>query len=413
MLTTQDREILRRLGAEYMEYASLPVQKEKRDLWKALNRCEMARPMVNIDQLPWNELNDTGELTCQVSDPWWQEFEKGLRRTLYQWRHFPADMVLEPFLTIPLSLGTNGYGLAAQCDSRVQHVGETATARHYNTVLAEMEDLEKIQDLEIQYDAKESRLHLEEAEEIFQGIAPVIAGHGMTFHVGVWDKLSEYMGVEQVFYDIVDRPEFLHAPMRRITDATLAGIRQASALRVVDDIAKTCHCSYTYNDEQLPDFGTGKGSISQNSWAFGLAQVLTSVSPAAFEEFELPYITEMAREFDRIYYGCCDRLDNKLDLVRKIPNVRKVSCSPWSNRKAFAEKLGPGLILSNKPTPAFLAAGQMDEDAIREDLEFTCRCAKENSVPVEFILKDISTVQFEPTRLTRWAEIAMETVQNW
>ena len=120
MLTIQDREILRRLGTEYMEYASLPVQKEKRDLWKALNRCEMARPMVNIDQLPWDELNSSGELTCQVSDPWWQEFEKGLRRTLYQWRHFPVDMVLEPFLTIPLSLETNGYGLATQCDSRLQ-----------------------------------------------------------------------------------------------------------------------------------------------------------------------------------------------------------------------------------------------------------------------------------------------------
>ena len=52
MLTQNDRDILRRLAGAYMEYALLPVQKEKRDLWKALNRLAPQRPMVNIDQLP-------------------------------------------------------------------------------------------------------------------------------------------------------------------------------------------------------------------------------------------------------------------------------------------------------------------------------------------------------------------------
>jgi tRNA threonylcarbamoyladenosine modification (KEOPS) complex Pcc1 subunit len=43
-------------------------------------------------------------------------------------------------------------------------------------------------------------------------------------------------------------------------------------------------------------------------------------------------------------------------------------------------------------------------------LKWTVDLAKANNVNLEIILKDISTVRFEPSRLTRWADIAMEIV---
>lgn len=132
-----------------------------------------------------------------------------------------------------------------------------------------------------------------------------------------------------------------------------------------------------------------------------------------FEEFELPYISRMAEKFGMIYYGCCDRLDDRLDIVKRIPHVRKVSCSPWSDRAHFAAEIGPKLIMSNKPTPALLATDSFDEDAVRRDLELTCRLAKENGVNLEFLLKDISTVRGDPHRLTRWADTAMRVVEAW
>jgi hypothetical protein len=39
--------------------------------------------------------------------------------------------------------------------------------------------------------------------------------------------------------------------------------------------------------------------------------------------------------------------------------------------------------------------------------------AKRYNVPLEMILKDISTVQNDPTRLWRWAEIAAEETANF
>ena len=99
-MNIMERDILRRLVTEYMEAASLPVQREKIRLWKALNRSRMERPMITIDQLPWNELA-CEELTLQIGDPYWRGVENNLRQTLYKWRHFRVDMVLDPFISIP------------------------------------------------------------------------------------------------------------------------------------------------------------------------------------------------------------------------------------------------------------------------------------------------------------------------
>ena len=240
-----------------------------------------------------------------------------------------------------------------------------------------------------------------------------VSDHGVGFHIGVWDALSMFMGVEDIYFDIIDRPDFIHALMDRITNSALSGIEQANALGVHDDIVNACHCSYIYTDQLLPDFGAGRGPVSKNCWAFGMAQLFSSVSPATTEEFELPYVSKMAEKFGMVYYGCCEALDDRLDIVKRIPNVRKVSCSPWSNRKNFAQRIGTELVMSNKPTPAYLAPHSFEPEIIKADLEQTMELAKANNVNLEFILKDISTVRGQPGRLGEWERIAMSVVESW
>ncbi|MGI5893096.1 MAG: hypothetical protein ACOX6P_00725 [Candidatus Merdivicinus sp.] len=411
-LNQKERQLLRDLASRYMEIATLPVQAEKRDLWKSLNRNQMQRPMVAIDQLPWNELNTDGFLTCQITDPFWKNIEWELRSTIYKWEHFPVDMVVEPFLTIPKAIQNSGYGIGVQQNIKATDAQNSVVSHQYLNQLQTEEDLEKIKDMHFTHDAAESERRIKASQELFDGIAPVVLNGGPIFHLGVWDYISMLMGVENVYIEMMDRPEFLHQIMERFTQSVLNGIKEANDLAIHNDISNTCHCSYTYTDELLPDFGKGKGPHSQNCWAFGLAQLFSSVSPAAFAEFEIPYIRRMAEPFGMIYYGCCDRLDDRLDVVKTIPHLRKVSCSPWSNREAFAEKIGPDLIMSNKPTPAYVAGDTLDEAEIRRDLRRTIDAAKNYHVNLELILKDISTVRYQPERLTRWAEIAMEEVNR-
>ena len=55
-----------------------------------------------------------------------------------------------------------------------------------------------------------------------------------------------------------------------------------------------------------------------------------------------------------VYYGCCEALDRKLDMVKKIPNLRKISITPWANLERAAEIIGRNYVVSTKPNPANL-----------------------------------------------------------
>jgi len=130
------------------------------------------------------------------------------------------------------------------------------------------------------------------------------------------------------------------------------------------------------------------------------------------EEFELAYFRELAGYFGGIYYGCCKRIDDRLELVIKIPNQRKVSCSPWSDQDSFAEKIGPKITMSAKPNPSYLAMDSVNYDSVERDLRRTVDTAKRHNVNLELILKDVSTVRYAPARLDKWNELAMRIVSD-
>ena len=333
---------------------------------------------------------------------------------MYKWNHFPVDMVVEPLLTIPFCATNSGSGIHVQEDTIATDITSTVCSHAYKNQLETEEDIEKIQDRTVVLDKEKSVEWLEAAKYVFDGIIPVRQAGGASInHLGIWDSLAMYMGVENIYFDLVDRPEFIHKIMNRMTESYLAGIRQANELGLVDTSESACHCSIVYNDEQLSDFGAGKSNDSHHGWALGMAQLFTAVSPEITAEFEVPYISRLAEQFQMIYYGCCDRLDDRLDIVSKIPNVKKISCSPWSDREVFAEKLRKDIIMSNKPTPTYLAGDSMNLDLIAADLRKTCSVAKTNGVSVEMILKDITTVKYQPHRLTEWANCAMKVVENF
>lgn len=401
-ISQKEKQILRALAQQYMEYASLPVQKQKRELWAALNNGHMERPMFTIDQIPWHEMDVDGSLICHVQDPYWQSVEKNLRQQIYKWEHCPADMVLLPCILIPHIYRNTGYGLDVKEERLVADAKSDVAAHLYQSQFFDLEDVQKIQIPHITPCPDDEKQTMALAAEIFAGIAPAVF-QGTVMHLGFWDFLSQWLGVENCYYQLIDNPELLHALMRRLTDATIELIGQMNRHELFDTQSFTCHCSYTFSS--APSAGP---SVSQNAWAFGMAQIFSSVSPEVTREFEVPYMQEVYSHFGSIYYGCCERLDDRLDVVEQMPNIRKVSCSPWSNREHFASVLSKKYIMSAKPNPAFLAAEQFDEELIRLDLRRTIRAARKNGLGLEFLLKDLSTVQYKPERIWRWSEIAAE-----
>jgi hypothetical protein len=86
--------------------------------------------------------------------------------------------------------------------------------------------------------------------------------------------------------------------------------------------------------------------------------------------------------------------------------------SPWVNEERGAAEIGRGYVYSRKPNPALLAGVSFDEAAVREHLLATRRVCEKNGCPLEFILKDISTVGYRPERLFKWADIAMRVARG-
>lgn len=402
-----DIEVLRRLSARYAEYASLPVQAEKREMWRSLNDGRMIKPMVAIDQMPWNELDVDGFLRCEVEHPYWRHVEWQLRTEIYKWEHLPADMVLNPYVLIPRHISNTGFGITNNERIAVFDPSSSVVGHYYEAVIREPEDIEKIQIPKLGVDRKADKAAAEAADYIFAGIIPWKFG-GLNIHLGAWDYLSQWLGIENSYIELLERPEFIHACMERITLALSSMIEQANELGIFDINTNLVHCSYTFSNALPGPDCDPENPTSKDTWAFGMAQLFTAVSPEITAEFEVPYMQRLFPYFGAIYYGCCDRLDDRLDIVARMPNIKKVSCSPWSDREAFAEKLPDEYIMSNKPSPAILATDTFDEQAARADIRRTIEAAKRHGKRLELILKDISTVRYDPPRLWRWAEIAIE-----
>lgn len=412
-VTAQEKQCLRTLAQQYMQVASLPIQREKMELWKAFNRLDQTRPLITINQLPWHELNYDGSLTCQVQDPMLRKVEDTLRKKLYQWKHFPVDMVLEPFITIPFCASNTGYGIEVVENVSATDGANDVISHDYVSQFETDEDVDKIKPMKITLDVKTSQEWKECAEEIFDGIIPVRQAGGVYVRLQIWDVLAELMGIEEVFCNLIDEPERIHAIMERMTQSALAGIEQCNALGLFNTSAQECHCSLIYTDDMLPDFGAGIGADSSHAWGSAMAQIFTSVSPQNTKEFEIDYMKRITSQFGSFYYGCCERLDDRLDIVQELPNVKKISCSPWSNHAQFAERLRKDIIMSAKPTPAHFAAPQLDLAEVEKGLVHTCDCARNNNVKLELLLKDISTVQYKPENLTTWANLAMKVAQRY
>ena len=407
MLTKQDVSILRKLAKRVSEIAALPVQEEKRALWRKLNARKPERPMVMIDQVCWNEMNVNDELALACADPECRGYEGVLRRTLFSWNHFPVDMVVEPFIRVSKAITNTGFGIKVVEEVAVSDPTNSVVGHKFQNQFERDEDIEKVQMPRVSHDAGETARRLAVAHELFDGLLEV-RPWGYDPYLSLWDPISFWMGVEGALYAMMDRPEFMHRLLARMTDGYLSMLDQMEAQGLLCGPQSLVHCTGAYTDDlPAPGYNPDKPR-TKDMWMFGLAQMLATVSPDMFQEFEIDYTRRLCERFGLVYYGCCDPLDSKMDQVRRLPNVRKVSMSPWANQERGAAEIRDTYVFSRKPSPAFLAPDHFSPEQVRADLLATRHICEKHGCPLEFILKDISTVHYEPERLFAWGRIAME-----
>jgi hypothetical protein len=410
MIQAKDTTVIRELASHAAEIAALPVQEEKRELWRKLNSLRPSRPMVMIDQVCWNEMDVDGELALCCQDPEMRAYEERLRRMLFQWKHFPVDMVVEPFIDVPMAVRNTGWGINVEEETSITDPTNEVVGHKFHNQLQNDEDLARMHAPVISHDAPETARRMSVAHELFNGLLSVRAA-GLDPYLSIWDPISQWMGVEGALYALMDRPDFMHALAARMTDGYLGMLDQLEAQGLLCRPQSLIHCTGAWTTD-LPAAGYDeKKPRTRDVWMFGLAQMFSTVSPDMFREYEVAYSSKICERFGLVYYGCCDPLDRKMSQVRMIPGVRKVSMSPWADQDRGAAEIGRQYVFSRKPSPAHLAMTTFDPAFIRSDLTTTRKACERNGCPLEYILKDISTVRYEPARLFQWAKVAMEVAQ--
>ena len=114
--------------------------------------------------------------------------------------------------------------------------------------------------------------------------------------------------------------------------------------------------------------------------------------------------------FGLICYGCCEPLDQRWKIIKKIPNLRRVSVSAWANWERMSEYLEDKYIYSYKPNPSDLAVPFIDEDSIRKKITNILSITKNNIL--EIVMKDNHTICNNPNNIINWVKIAREEVDS-
>lgn len=404
-MTQKDKNIVRELAKQYMELATDEKQQDMNRRMLATNDLKLVRPPVLIDEIPWYQMDINGELICLSEDPEVQRVETLLRRAIYCRKHFKADTIMEPFWRVTMAYDSTGIGLHWKDEIRRTDDTNNIVSHQYEDLLENEENLEliKIPTFTARPDKDERAIAF--CTELLGDSMPVKLCGRRYLYDAAWDKIVRYRGMEAVIYDFYDRPEYLHAIRQRFLDIVKAEMDFVEQHLHVDPTAPNLHCT--------PAAVSGLAEDGwKATWYRTMAQGFSDVSPAMHDEFDIQYSLQIADRFAYTYYGCCEPLDRKLDVIFKIPNLRKVGVAPWAREEVMAERLGGKYVYARKPNPANVAIST-DAEVIRRETEKTVKLCQRYGCPVEFVLKDISTVSHRPENLIVWAQTVSDVLDAY
>ena len=407
-LTGGDRTVLRDLARRVAEAAALPVQQERIALWKRHNALRPVRPMILVfPEGSWRELLPFEQMQCEA--PAARKIEHALRMRLYTHEHFADDSVCEDLWVVPKVIHSTGWGLEPQRIPATTPGG----AWRFDPVVHGPGDLKKLHPPRIEFDEAASLQDLRDAQDLFGDILRVeLRGPGrMTHHLmAMWTKLR---GLEEVMIDMYDNPAFLHEAMELLT----LGHEQLREQHLAQGLLSLNNDNTYQNSggvgwtDELPAAGFDGTIRPVDLWSDAEAQEMAQVGPEQHEEFVLRYERRLLEPWGLTGYGCCEDLGRKLDRVKQIRNLRRISISPFADVDVCAPQLGGDYVFSWKPRPTDLV-GRFDGDRVRATIRHAIDVCRAHGCVLEMILKDTHTCERQPQRFDQWTRIAREEVER-
>ena len=400
-----DKKILRELAKLVAEIAARPEQRQKRNLWEKHNGLVETPPLVFCDpELAWYEIFPATVLQCHGNLARMWEFR--LRKEIYWADTIKDDRVTTPEFNIQYIFSETSRGMETHI------IGGTSDgAYRWDPPIFDYNEVDKLQFKQIIIDNEKTDRLLELAQDVFSNILEVRLEGSYWWSFGMTKDLIFLRGFEQVLVDMYDNPTGLHKLMAFLRDENMAKLNflennNLLSLNNLGDFVGTGGYGWT---SELPAPGYDGNHVRlKDMWGFSESQETVSVSPQFFKEYIFPYQNSILQRFGLNIYGCCEPLDRRWDVVRSIPNLRRVTVSPWSDPESMAEILDKNYVYCRKINPAYMATSVMDEESARAELRNTFRATKKRGCPVEVMLRDVMTLSWNPGNAINWTRIARE-----
>lgn len=420
MSTQADRQSIRDLAAQWRDWAGRPVMNERKRLWRAVHDLKAERPVILFETAWIDDYVADSELRCQ--DPFLRSVEKNMRITLRQAEELGDDLVVEPYYRLGWKMIFSDYGVPVEI--RGLTGADKSIAYSFSFPIAAPADIARLRRRTVAVDREKTlRLHAT-LQDTMGDILPIRLGNydpfayefdvgefgdlgfNGNFFFGLTWQLYRFIGNDRLLYWVYDEPSAIHKLMAYMLEDRLATFEFFEKHGLLDfntDSQMAGPRSYGYVSD-LPAADCGRATTLKDLWGWAESQEFEAISPAMYREFVLPYLAGLSERFGLIYYGCCERVDNRLEaIIEAIPNLRSVSVSGWSDLEKCAEILGKRYVYSRKPTPAYISGANPDWDGLKKDMEATRAAARYCNL--EILFRDVYTTTGDRTRLRRWVDM--------
>lgn len=423
LISKKDKKILRNLANRVLEIACSDTQMIRKKLWTDLNSLQMGKPLVLAYSFPWSEINSP-ELAIETQSM--RELESYLKRIIYKWKHFAGDMVIDKYYSAPIFIKDTGIGFSnirgegngiTLCDNihTIDNESPQTVKAFVNEIKSES-DIDRLKQPIVSIDTKRTDNNFNIIKDTIGDILSINKVGVLNYRFGPSDELVRIWGIQKFMIDLVDNPNLIHKAMTRITDLCHSRLDQYENLGLLvsnNNVAgsMTGGMGENFTNELSSDYPQKASPV--NLWGSSSAQIMDCVSPQMHMEFALKYELSWLSRFGLTCYGCCERLDNKVENLKKIHNLRKVSVTSWNNLDVIMEFLSGRYVCSYHPNPSILASSNIDLENAKNELFNVVKLARKYGCQLEIVMKTMITIGKNPDNLVKWLNTAMNIAENY
>ncbi len=404
----QTRDVIRDLATRYMDVCASDRNAEARRLWRDHNSLVKTRPPV-ICGWYFASGGASGEIAAAMPVKATEQPYRGLEtwlRTRLWGATLGDDTVYYPWYSMRAKMRRPEVGMWGIERRRIRD--EVSHGWRNMPVVKEMADLDPLTATPHEV-LDDNTPQIQAVRDLIGDILPVHVNKSTVYPIWGGTDLSEtagsLIGMEELMVMLYENPELVHRLMAFTRDSVLANLEKGEA---AGDWSTVDGCNYGLPLEvaDLPaPQANSHGAALKDLWFFTHAQEFEVVSPAQHDEFLLQYQMPIMARFGLVNYGCCETLDNKIDMLRQIPNLRRILLGPRVDLAKGCKRIGRDYVVSWRPNPAMVSAG-FDAAAIRKTLRQGF--ADAGDCNIEIMLKEMMTIENDLSRLVKWTEIAKQ-----